>query len=102
LSTSTVRLFFLLYFMGVINFFFRRGIPAQPILNGYCGNYEVGMAKSLINHPAFNYETIHSELEKTSSSSSKVIANLTSQSSSIFHHKLSFFISLLFFAYFCH
>jgi len=88
--------------MGVINFFFRRGIPAQPILNGYCGNYEVGMAKSLINHPAFNYETIHSELEKTSSSSSKVIANLTSQSSSIFHHKLSFFISLLFFAYFCH
>jgi hypothetical protein len=35
---------------------FRRGIPAQPILNGYCGNYEVGMTKSLINHPQFNYD----------------------------------------------
>ncbi|CAF4499745.1 unnamed protein product [Rotaria socialis] len=34
----------------------RRGIPAQPILNGYCGNYEVGMARSMVNDPAFNYE----------------------------------------------
>ncbi|CAF4009966.1 unnamed protein product, partial [Rotaria sp. Silwood1] len=35
----------------------RRGIPAQPILNGYCGNYELGMPESMINDPAFNYET---------------------------------------------
>lgn len=34
----------------------RRGIPAQPILNGYCGSYELGMPRSMINHPAFNYE----------------------------------------------
>jgi hypothetical protein len=42
--------------MNVNAFLLRRGIPAQPILNGYCGNYEVGMPKSMINHPAFNYE----------------------------------------------
>ncbi|CAF1405841.1 unnamed protein product, partial [Rotaria sp. Silwood1] len=35
----------------------RRGIPAQPILTGYCGNYELGMPESMINDPAFNYET---------------------------------------------
>ena len=40
------------------SFFCRRGIPAQPILNGYCGNYEPGMAKSMINDPAFNYEDV--------------------------------------------
>ncbi|CAF4199305.1 unnamed protein product, partial [Adineta steineri] len=34
----------------------RRGIPAQPLLNGYCGNYELGMPRSMVNHPAFNYE----------------------------------------------
>ncbi|CAF3467067.1 unnamed protein product, partial [Rotaria sp. Silwood2] len=34
----------------------RRGIPAQPILGGYCGNYELGMPESMINDPAFNYE----------------------------------------------
>ncbi|CAF2741185.1 unnamed protein product [Rotaria sp. Silwood2] len=34
----------------------RRGIPAQPILSGYCGNYELGMPESMINDPAFNYE----------------------------------------------
>ncbi|CAF4782043.1 unnamed protein product, partial [Rotaria socialis] len=33
-----------------------RGIPAQPILNGYCGNYEVGMTRSMVNDLAFNYE----------------------------------------------
>ncbi|CAF0755837.1 unnamed protein product [Rotaria sordida] len=43
----------------------RRGIPAQPILPGYCGNYELGMPKSMINHPAFNYENFTStNLEK--------------------------------------
>ena len=35
---------------------FRRGIPAQPILNGYCGNYEMGMPRSMIDDPVFNYE----------------------------------------------
>ena len=35
---------------------FRRGIPAQPILNGYCGSYDMGMPRSMINYPAFNYE----------------------------------------------
>ncbi|CAF4279880.1 unnamed protein product, partial [Adineta steineri] len=34
----------------------RRGIPAQPILPGYCGNYELGMARSMIDDPAFNYQ----------------------------------------------
>ena len=42
----------------MLGFFCRRGIPAQPILNGYCGNYEPGMAKSMINDPIFNYEDI--------------------------------------------
>ncbi|CAF3928629.1 unnamed protein product, partial [Rotaria sordida] len=43
----------------------RRGIPAQPILPGYCGNYELGMPASMINHPAFNYENFTStNLEK--------------------------------------
>ena len=35
----------------------RRGIGAAPILNGYCGDYEIGMEKSLINEPEFNYYT---------------------------------------------
>ena len=35
---------------------FRRGIPAQPILDGLCGNYEVGMPRSMVNYPAFNYD----------------------------------------------
>ncbi|CAF4068879.1 unnamed protein product, partial [Adineta steineri] len=34
----------------------RRGIPAQTILPGYCGNYELGMARSMIDDPAFNYQ----------------------------------------------
>ncbi|CAM4837138.1 unnamed protein product [Rotaria magnacalcarata] len=34
----------------------RRGIPAQPILNGYCGNYELSMPNAMINDPAFNYD----------------------------------------------
>ncbi len=40
----------------MVLFFVRRGIPAQPILNGYCGSYELGMPRSMINHPAFNHE----------------------------------------------
>lgn len=33
----------------------RRGIDAQPILNGYCGDYEAFFENSLLNHPLFNY-----------------------------------------------
>ncbi|CAF3044132.1 unnamed protein product [Rotaria socialis] len=33
----------------------RRGIPAAPLLNGYCGLYEVGMKQSMVNEPIFNY-----------------------------------------------
>lgn len=33
----------------------RRGIAAAPVLNGYCGNYEYGMANSVIFDPEFNY-----------------------------------------------
>jgi len=33
----------------------RRGIPASPVLNGYCGDYEYGMEKSVIFDPEFNY-----------------------------------------------
>ncbi|CAF4111502.1 unnamed protein product, partial [Rotaria sp. Silwood2] len=32
-----------------------RGIPAAPILNGYCGSYEVGMKNSMVNEHIFNY-----------------------------------------------
>ena len=33
----------------------RRGIPASPVLNGYCGDYEYGMEKSVVYEPVFNY-----------------------------------------------
>ncbi len=33
----------------------RRGIPASPVLNGYCGDYEYGMERSVIFDPVFNY-----------------------------------------------
>ncbi len=33
----------------------RRGIPATPVLNGFCGDYEYGMNKSVIYEPVFNY-----------------------------------------------
>lgn len=33
----------------------RRGIPATPVLNGYCGDYEYGMENSVIYEPVFNY-----------------------------------------------
>ncbi|CAF1332502.1 unnamed protein product [Adineta steineri] len=33
----------------------RRGIPAAPILNGYCGPYEAGMKQSMVNDPIFSY-----------------------------------------------
>jgi len=39
----------------VFIYFNRRGIPAAPILNGYCGPYEVGMKQSMVNEPIFNY-----------------------------------------------
>jgi hypothetical protein len=33
----------------------RRGIPATPVLNGFCGDYEYGMDKSVIYESVFNY-----------------------------------------------
>ena len=33
----------------------RRGISAQPVLNGYCGDYEYGMDRSVFLLPEFNY-----------------------------------------------
>lgn len=33
----------------------RRGIAAAPVLNGFCGDYEYGMKKSVIYDPVFNY-----------------------------------------------
>ncbi|RNA39192.1 beta-hexosaminidase subunit beta [Brachionus plicatilis] len=39
----------------------RRGIPASPILNGYCGDYEYGMKKSVVFEPEFNYDWLKSE-----------------------------------------
>ena len=33
----------------------RRGIPATPVLNGYCGDYEFGMEKSVVYESVFNY-----------------------------------------------
>ncbi|CAF3327401.1 unnamed protein product [Rotaria sp. Silwood1] len=56
----------------------RRGIPAQPILTGYCGNYELGMPESMINDPAFNYETsttINSTTISTQSSTTSYLSN---------------------------
>ena len=34
---------------------YRRGITAQPVLNGYCGDYEYGMDNSVVFSPEFNY-----------------------------------------------
>lgn len=39
----------------------RRGIPASPILNGYCGEYEYGMKKSVVFEPEFNYDWLKTE-----------------------------------------
>jgi len=33
----------------------RRGINAQPVLNGYCGDYEYGMEKSNAFAKEFSY-----------------------------------------------
>jgi hypothetical protein len=33
----------------------RRGITAQPVLNGFCGDYEYGMENSVVLSPEFNY-----------------------------------------------
>ncbi|CAF0777561.1 unnamed protein product [Adineta steineri] len=79
----------------------RRGIPAQPILNGYCGNYELGMAKSMINHPAFNYDNAvwNDKTVQSSSQSGKVLASLSSSSSRMFSYNV-YSILLLFIGYF--
>lgn len=38
-----------------INKFYSRGISANPVLNGYCGEYEYGMDKSVVFEEKFNY-----------------------------------------------
>ena len=44
----------------------RRGISAQPVLNGYCGDYEYGMEKSVVLAPEFNYfPTVNSKISYT-------------------------------------
>ncbi|CAF4682092.1 unnamed protein product, partial [Rotaria sp. Silwood1] len=82
----------------------RRGIPAQPILNGYCGNYELGMLKSMINHPSFNYD--HPTWTETRiPSSGKSFASVSSSSLRMFSYKLYHIVYLilsLFFVYMCH
>ncbi|CAF1110759.1 unnamed protein product [Rotaria sordida] len=82
----------------------RRGIPAQPILNGYCGNYDLGMSKSMINHPLFNYDN-PIWTETIAPSSARSFASLSSSSSSrMFNYKLYHIVYLilsLFFVYFC-
>lgn len=35
--------------------FARRGIPAGPLLSGYCGPYEVGMELSMMDVPQFSH-----------------------------------------------
>ncbi|UJR22803.1 hypothetical protein I4U23_025834 [Adineta vaga] len=75
----------------------RRGIPAQPILNGHCGNYESGMSKSMINHPAFNYENPAwiSTTISPSPSSGKILASLSSSSMKLMNNNI-YLILLLF------
>ncbi len=47
---------FVLLIISLKNFKFkRRGIPASPVLNGFCGDYEYGMEKSVVFHSSFNY-----------------------------------------------
>ncbi|CAF0814156.1 unnamed protein product [Adineta ricciae] len=52
----------------------RRGIPAQPLLNGYCGNYELGMGRSMINYPAFNYENSNSNDSTTTAATTATLS----------------------------
>jgi hexosaminidase len=55
----------------------RRGVDAQPILNGYCGDYEAFFENSLLNHPFFNYflqkDTIIEENNVNNSIKSNII-----------------------------
>ncbi|CAF0888569.1 unnamed protein product [Adineta ricciae] len=79
----------------------RRGIPAQPILNGHCGNYEVGMPKSLINHPIFNYENPTWASTTKASLPAKVLASLSSSSTKMLTSYI-YVISFLPIGYFYH
>jgi hexosaminidase len=33
----------------------RRGISAQPVLNGYCGCYDYGLKNNVVHESVFNY-----------------------------------------------
>jgi hypothetical protein len=73
--------------MNVNAFLLRRGIPAQPILNGYCGNYEVGMPKSMINYPAFNYEN-PIWINLTTTSAAITLSSFSPIASRMFNYKV--------------
>lgn len=45
----------------------RRGIEAQPVFNGVCGNYEAYMKGSVLNNPEFNYHIPRADKSKSSS-----------------------------------
>ncbi len=81
-------------------FYFRRGIPAQPLLNGYCGNYELGMPKSLINYPAFNYENPDWTSSTTSATATATSTNPSSVSSKIFNYRIHHIIYTILFLLF--
>ena len=72
---------------GMCASYCRRGIPAQPLLNGYCGNYEAGMARSMINDPIFNYDNADSSNSSTTPSDLTTARSTTprSASSSLFN-----------------
>ena len=57
----------------------RRGIPATPVLNGYCGDYEYGMEKSVIFEPVFNYgwPIVPQLTEPNKATNTKLISFLT-------------------------
>lgn len=65
-------------------FVFRRGIPAQPILSGYCGSYDQGMPKSMIDDPMFNYEKpVWINVKTSSEKPSSIISPLTNVATSV-------------------
>lgn len=47
---------------------FRRGIPAEPILNGYCGDYDVGMETPDVDM------TTHSPQESLAAEQNKAVS----------------------------
>ena len=72
--------------------FIRRGIPAQPILNGYCGNYELGMGRSMIDYPAFNYENSNSNDSTTTSTLPQSSTDRSSSASEVFQDRIFYML----------